>query len=338
MQPAASIDVRTVTILDEAEVYRGQVFHDGHLWEGHSAGGAGSCRLDVHAADGSEVLASASVPHTQEFLYPFGPDTIVSVGKRFTERSGWLTYHTVARFRHGRLRVKTHAMPMALQIEQFGGRPGRMYFNEPGSRKVFRWTRWGAWPLAPDIHLPGVILPFETCIFVLERNRIMPGAENIVRIDLASQRIERTFASPRNKLSTMIELRGFPWIAAVETWADQVLLVDTASNTLACALPVPGTPVDLAQAGHRLLVVSREPKRLRCFDLAARGLPLVAEWDLSPLGDDFGNITTMHVDPRTGNVFLRSPFHPRVHPNTPAVKMVMRLGEAEAPASDGAPA
>jgi hypothetical protein len=34
-------------------------------------------------------------------------------------------------------------MPMALQVEQFGGDAGRMYFNETGSRQVFRWTRWG---------------------------------------------------------------------------------------------------------------------------------------------------------------------------------------------------
>ncbi len=214
----SGIAIRTVTLLDQGEVYRGQVFHDGHLWEGNSTGGVANYRLDIYAADGSRILASARVPHTQEFLYPFGPRAIIIVGKHFTDHCGWLTYHSVARFRQGRLHVKTHAMPMALQIEQFGGRDGRIYFNETGSRKVFRWTRRGARPLAPDIHLPGVMLPCDRFIFVLERNRISPGAENVVKIDLFSQRIERTFTEPRNKLSTMIDLPGFPWIAAVETW------------------------------------------------------------------------------------------------------------------------
>ena len=328
VKPTPAIDIRTVAILDAGEVYRGQVFHDGHLWEGHSVGGVTAYRLDVHAADGGQVLASALVPHTLEFLYPFGPDTILIVGKHLTDRWGWLTYHSTARFRKGRLRVKTRAMPMALQIEQFGGRAGRMYFNEVGSCKVFRWNRFGARPLSPDIHLPGVILPFDRFVFVLERNRISPGAENIVKIDLDSQRVERTFATPRNKLSAMINLEGFPWIAAVETWADQVLLVDRETNTLSAVLPAEGTPVDLVQVGRHLLVVSREPKRLMFFDLATRGVPLVTEWDLSALGEDFGNLTTMHVNPQTGSVFLRSPFHPQVHGNTPAVKMVSRVGEA----------
>jgi hypothetical protein len=326
VKASTAIAIRTVAILDKGEVYRGQVFHDGHLWEGHSAGGVAAYRLDVHDADGTQVLASARVPHTQEFLYPFGPQTILVVGKHFTVRCGWLTYYSIARFRHGRLRVKTSGLPMALQIEQFGGRPGLLYFNETGSRRVFRWTRWGARPLDPDIHLPGVILPFEKFVFVLERNLVSPGNENIVKIDLATQRIERTFAQPRNKLSTMIDLPGFPWIAAVETWADQVLLIDKKSNTLSAVLPAAGTPVDLALRGDHLLVVSREPKRLHFFDLATAGIRKVAEWDLSALGDDFANLTTMHVDPHSGNVFLRSPFHPRVPGNTPAVKMVAPHG------------
>jgi hypothetical protein len=325
MRASTDITIRTVAILDQGEVYRGQVFHDGHLWEGHSTGGVASYRLDVHGADGEQILASARVPHTLEFLYPFGPHTILAVGKHFTDHCGWLTYYTIARFRYGRLRVKTRSLPMVVQIEQFGGRAGLMYFNETGNRKVFRWTRWGARPLAPDIHLPGVILPFEKFVFVLERNRISPGDENIVKIDLATQRIDRTFTQTRNKLSTMIDLRGFPWIAAVETWADQILLVDKESNTLAAVLPAPGAPIDAVQVGGHLLVVSREPKRLRFFDLAAPGIPMIADWDLSALGDDFANLTTMHVDPHSGNVFLRSPFHPRVDGNTPAVKMVSPL-------------
>ena len=326
MQASTDIAVRTVALLDLGEVYRGQVFHDGHLWEGHSTGGVASYRLDVHSADGTRILDSFRVPHTLEFLYPYAPQTILAVGKHFTDHCGWLTYYSIARVRYGRLQVKTKALPMALQVEQFGGRAGHMYFNETGSRKVFRWTRWGARPIAQDIHLPGTILPFKRFVFVLERNRIIPGAENIVKIDLATQRIDRTFTQTRNKLSTMIDLQGFPWIAAVESWADQILLVDKERNTLAAVLSAPGTPIDAVQVGVHLLVVSRAPKRLRFFDLAAPGMPQVAEWDLSALGDDFANLTTMHVDPLSGNVFLRSPFHPRVDGNTPAVKMVMPLG------------
>ena len=326
MRASTDIDIRLVAALDRCEVYRGQVFHDGHLWEGHSAGGVDDYRLDVHDAHGAAVLASAAVPHTLEFLYPFGPGAILVVGKHHTRRHGWLTYHSTARFRHGRLAVTTRAMPVHLQVEQFGGRPGLMFFNETGSRRVFRWTGFRAIPFEHDIRMPGTILALPGCLFVLERNRICPGAENIARIDLPTGRIERTFATPRNRLATLVALEGCPWIAAVESWADQVLLVDAQTNTLAAVLAAPGTPADAVQVGRHLLVVSREPKRLRFFDLATAGVPQVAEWDLAGLGDDFANITTMHADPRTGNVFLRSPFHPAIDGNTPAVKMVAAAG------------
>ena len=59
MQASTDIAIHTVAILDRGEVSRGQVFHDGHLWEVHSTGGVASYRIDVHRADGVQVLASA---------------------------------------------------------------------------------------------------------------------------------------------------------------------------------------------------------------------------------------------------------------------------------------
>jgi len=66
------------------------------------------------------------------------------VGKHADPRWGWRTYHTVASCRTGRLRTRTRRMPAWLQVEQFGGGPGAMFFNEPGSRQVYRWN--GLWP------------------------------------------------------------------------------------------------------------------------------------------------------------------------------------------------
>ncbi len=317
-----AINVQEVVPLPGGEVYRGQVFHDGLLWEGHSTGTVDDYRLDVLSADGCRTLASAPVPHTLEFLYPFGPGTILAVGKHSHPRRGWRTHHTTAKFSRGRLAVRTRTMPINLQVEQFGGGPGRMYFNETGTRRVFRWNGWWARSIGPDIHLPGVILPFDRYLFVLERNCIFPGLENIAKIDLATHLVERTFDEVRNHLSTMINLEGFPWIAVAETRADQVLLIDRESNTLAATLSAPGLPIALACLGRCLVVLCREPKCLLFFDLASPHLPLVAQWDLDGLGDDFCNVTTMHVDPRGGSVFLRSPFHPRFPDNAPGVKRV----------------
>ena len=120
----------------------------------------------------------------------------------------------------------------------------------------------------------------------------------------------------------IVEMQAIWDIAVAETRADQVLLIERESNTLATTLSAPGMPIALTCLGRCLMVLCREPKSLLFFDLASTYLPLVAEWDLSGLGDDFCNVTTMHVDPRGGSVFLRSPFHPRFPDNAPGVKRV----------------
>jgi len=324
---AAVPAIRTVTLLDPHEVYRGQVFHDGLLWEGHSAGKVDDYRIDVHDPDTLAVIASAPVPHTLEFLYPYAAGTILAVGKHFDERRGWLTYHSTVRFDAApplpRLRVRVRAMPRRLQIEQFGGSAGRMWFNEPGSRKVFRWNGWWARPLRPDVSFPGAMIPSGRHLFVLERNDFRPGHETIARIDTVSHTIERTFPGTRRHLTMMLDLEGLPWIAAPEAWADQVLLVDKATNRLAATLPVPGTPVAVTRLGECLVVFAAEARQASFFDLASDGFPLVARWDLAGLGSDFLNVRSLQIDPHGGRLFLRSPFHPRIYGNTPAVRVAI---------------
>lgn len=320
-------EVRTVTHLDPHEVYRGQVFHAGLLWEGHSAGTVEDYRIDVHDPDTFAVIASAPVPHTLEFLYPFAPKTILAVGKHFDQRRGWLTYHSTVQLDtvnpSPRLRVRVNTMPRRLQVEQFGGSAGAMWFNETGSRKVFRWNGWWARPLRPDVSFPGAMIPSGRWLFVLERNDFRPGQETIARIDTVTHGIERTFPDTRRHLTMMLDLEGLPWIAAPEAWADQVLLVDKATNRLAATLPVPGTPVAVARHGQCLVVFAAEARQASFFDLESGGFPLVARWDLSGLGNDCLNVRSMQIDPHSGRLFLRSPFHPRVYGNTPSVRVAI---------------
>lgn len=315
-------EVREVVPLDPYEVYRGQVFHAGHLWLGHSAGTVADYRLDAHAPCG-RLVASATVPHTVEFLHPFGAGAVLAVGKHHLPRKGWRTYHSVARLVKGSLRVRTRTMPAALQVEQFGGSPGAMFFNETGLGRVIRWNGlWGR-PLPPRVGFPGTILHCGRWLFVLERNDFRPGNESIARIDLARGTIERTFAGTRRRLTTLVDLAGFPWIAAPEAWADRVLLIDKASNRLAAEIAVGGGPVEVARLGHCLVVAAQEALTLSFFDLRAAGFPLVARWDLSPAGAAIANIRALAVDPDSGAVWIRSPFHGRVPDGVAAVTMAV---------------
>ena len=326
--------LRDVAPLDPSEVYRGQVFHAGHLWLGHSAGTVAEYRLDAHAPSGRRV-ASARVPHTLEFLHPFGPRAILAVGKHHLGARGWRTYHTVARLAGGRLHVRTRTMPSWLQVEQFGGAPGAMFFNETGMGRVIRWNGlWGR-ALTPRVHFPGTILHCGRWLFVLERNDFRPGHESIARIDLPGGRIERTFAGTRRRLTTLLDLDGLPWIAAPEAWADRVLLVDKATNRLAAEIPVEGCPVEVARLGRCLAVATQDSRALSFFDLRAPGFPLVARWDLSAAGPALANIRVLSIDPESGAVYLRSPAHGRVPEGTASVTMAVDPGGATLRACTG---
>lgn len=317
--------LRDLATVDPREVYRGQVFHDGILWQGHSAGDASTYRIDAHAAGGG-LVASAAVPHTVEFLHAFGPRAILAVGKHFRRRGGWITFHSVMRLvaatgRASRLRVTTRAMPRHLQVEQFGGGPRAMFFNEPGSRKVIRWHGWRARPLRPDIRFPGTMIHRGRHLFVVERNDHRPGHETVVRIDLDTESVDRGFPGPPRGIAAVVDVPGTPWIAAAESAADRVLLIECETNRLAAVLPAPGMPVALAPCGGKLVVLAAAARTLRFFDLGAAGLPLLAEWDLAALGSGLRHPRALDVDPVTETVYIRFCFHPLVEGSAAGVAL-----------------
>lgn len=330
MPHAPDIRVRTLLRLGRHEVYRGQCFHAGLLFAGHSGGGGDDRgrqggeghRLDIHLPGDANAAATARLVHTAEFIHPFGPDAVIVVGKHFLPRAGWRTYHTVARVARGRLRTRTRMMPSWLQVEQFGGSPRAMFFNEPGSRQVYHWSVLGPRALGPEVFLPGTMLVAGTGLYVLERNHVVRGRENLARIDLATRTIARTFLTTRRGLSALVDLPGTPWLAVAETGADQVLVVEKAANRLARTIPVPGGPVALAALGRHLVVFCDEPRRIDFLDPADdRGTPL-ARWNLADGAAALGHVTAIDVDPATGDVYLRSPFHPLVEGHEPSVTMV----------------
>ena len=322
MPHAPDIRVRTLMRLGRHEVYRGQCFHGGLLFEAHHGDRHEGHRLAVHLPGDGTPAATARLPHTAEFIHPFGPEAVIVVGKHYLPRAGWRTYHSVARLVGGRLRVRTRQMPSWLQVEQFGGSPRAMFFNEPGSRQVYRWGCLGPRPLGPEIHLPGTMILAGDGLYVLERNHIVPGRENLARIDLVTRSIARTFPAPRSRLCSLLDLPGTPWLAVAETWAEQVLIVEKATNRLARVLPAPGGPLMLARLGRALAVFCDEPRRIDFLDPAEGAAGPLARWSLADVGPALGNVTAFDIDPAGGDVYLRSPFHPRVDDNEPAVTLI----------------
>ena len=81
--------------------------------------------------------------------------------------------------------------------------------------------------------------------------------------------------------------------------------------------------MEVARLGHCLVVAAQEARTLSFFDLRAAGFPLVARWDLSAAGAAIGNIRALSVDPDSGTVWLRSPYHGRVPDGVAGVTMAI---------------
>ena len=118
---------------------------------------------------------------------------------------------------------------------------------------------------------------------------------------------KRVFSASRQGITTLLPLPARGQIAASEGLADQVLLIDAATNAVKTTVKVAGgTPRGLAQIGHCLAVGSDVAKKVTFYDLRKEEPSVVGEWDLSATAKPLYNIFSLAADPRTGNVFVRA--------------------------------
>ena len=267
--------------------YEAMVFNDSTLWIGSNRDESAASKyfLEAYSEDGSRLLGRVQLRHTLEFLYPYGPDQVLVVGKHATEGE-WQTFFTVARLEQGRVIANTVPIPEEVMVEQIGGVPGRLFFNT-GVNKLVEYRGHGLEYLAPVISNAGQMMLLGDSLFVLERNSIYLGDENIVKVDLSSQSADRTFKDRlRNGITGFVPLRNGALIAAAETLANQILLIDTTTNTLVKTLSTSGNPRALAELGRCLVSFGWVDHALRFFDTTDSGFKQIGQWDLSPILKD----------------------------------------------------
>jgi hypothetical protein len=304
----AAPEIRFVTELHRNEPYQAHLFHDGVLFVGRTKQADGeSHRMEAYSADGKTQLASVALPHTPSFVYAFGPKTVIVVGKSSWP---WKTHYSTISWRGTSFKLNTYTFPEKIQVDQFAGKPGGpLFFGETGEAHIYEKRNSGGGFLSPRIALPGMMELVGRSLYVIENNSVFTGDENLVRIDLSTQKAERTFPTTRKFLANLLQLKGGAQLALAETGASQVLLVDAATNQLAETIPVPlGSPRGLAQLGHCLLVAADEARHLFFFDLNTPDKKIVADWDLSVVGFKFGRARDLAVDDLTGRVYVRSAY------------------------------
>jgi len=305
----AAIDIQLVTTLPRNEPYEGQLFHDGVLWETHSLQADGEQhRVDVYDAQGQTKIGSVPLTHTASYIYPYSAHQVLVVGKSATPY--WQTHFTIITRSGTSFSTRVTDFPEEYMIDQSGGDASALFFNEPGSRGVFRWTSArGLQKIGDDVSGPGAMQSDGRNLWVIERHGPALGDEGLVRIDPVTGSTERTFGNAvRNGLTDLQATSHFPWVAVSEALAEQVLFVDKTTDTLAYTVAVPGTPRGLTQLGGCLLVASEDSKQVTFIALWGDTPHVIDQWDVSAAGDQLKKPRSIAVNPETGRVFLRSTY------------------------------
>ena len=300
---AGDLDIRFVAELDKYDVYEGHVFHEGRLWVGWLRENENAKhKVVVFDRTGEKRLATIRVSHTVSYLYPFGKGQLVAVGKSSWP---WKTHFTL--ISASDYSTKTFTFPEKYQVDQFAGRPGQMYFTEPGSRGVFRFRTkiLNAFPF--EVSGPRMMELAGEDLYVVEGKSFYFGDENLIRIDPRTNKAERTFPRDRNGLTYIKYLPGHDLIAASETAAGNVLFVSTRENKLVGSVAVPGSPREIAHVGNCLYVTSEDSKTVTIIGLWDR-TRVLKTLDISPAGDRLKRPRRIAVDPETGRIFLRSTY------------------------------
>lgn len=300
------VAIRIVTDLDFVEPNEAHLFHDSHLWVGKSKTTEdGHPRMEVYSSEGS-LVSTIKLSHSPQAVSPLSDTEVVVFGKT---QWPWKSHYTVITRTGHDFVTRTTTLPEEFQADGFVGDINRMFFTEVGDAKIFRPKGDQFEYLAPVISFPGKMLLLGDSLFVIEGRELSLGDENLVKIDLKTETADRTFKDHlRQGLTNIISLPQRGRIAAAETLADQVLLIDVASNKLVETLAVNGEPRGLATLGNCLVVSSAETRRVRFFDLGTAEAKLIDEWNLSVVGNKLRKARSLAVDPDSGRVYVRSTY------------------------------
>jgi hypothetical protein len=312
----SDIRIQPITKLDWVEPYEGHLFHANTLWVGRNTDPVRRkfFRLEAYNGEGTKQLASLELKHSASFIYAFGDNQVIVVGKTYIQGDGWYTGYTVASTSSAGVVTlqRVVMLPTHVMVDQFVGNPSQMYFTEPGSRAIYEWRSGRFSTAASEISNPGKSLLVGSTLYSIERNNVGPGDENMVRINLQTNNVDRLLTNMAfNNLSNMIYLKGVHKIAGSITWGGSVAIIDPNNWSIDGVEEVVlgGDPRGLAQLGHCLAVLSLPPNtNLKFIDLSTTPKQVIGTWDLSALGDDFLNPRHLEVDPAKGRFYIRSAY------------------------------
>ena len=309
---SADVSWKVVTALDAFEPFDAHVFHDGTLWVGRSRHNLGSLyKIEVYDNSGAPLFEK-ELQHSPRFLYPYGAHGVLSVGISYKDN---MSYYSIIERKGGKFQVTTKMIPLGAYANEWAGKPGTLYFTDPGGydagepigttlRTLFTMRGNSFNYLAPRIPGPHHPLMVGNKLFLIEHPTIASGGRYLDLVDVNQSKPERVVTAV-GSFSQIVALDNDKLLAIADNRGDEIVLFDIASKKVLRKMSVEaGAPRSVAVMGKCLVAGAEYAKKLVFFNWSTGDK--VAEWDLSGVGDKLVGISSVAADSVTGRVYVRS--------------------------------
>lgn len=302
---AVTVTTGLVTELNQNEVYEGLLFHDGFLFVGQSkTSDEDKHRVEIYSAGGDQLTTSITLEHSASFIYAYSPNEVLVVGRSSWP---WKSHYTIISRSGKSFLQRMFTFLEQYQIHEFAGSNGRLYFNEPGSRSLFKLVGTsGLSSLSVEVSGPGQMEMDGGTLWVLERKSLNYGDENIVKVDTSRQTHKRFFPTDRNGLTNFLLVKGHDLLVASEHAVENVIFARKSSGKILHELSIPGGPRGLVQIGNCVAVMNEGAKKIHFIAISGEDAHEIDQWDISSAGDRLKQPRRLVFDSASGRIFIRS--------------------------------
>jgi len=319
---ANAIEVKTVTMLDKGEPWEAMVYHGGQLWVGHSRSQFNAnYKIETYATNG-KMTASVAMPHSIMFMYPYGTNSVMTVGVQPDKNS---TVYSIVTIDNGQLSAKSVRIPDDAWAHRWIGHFGdTQVFSDPGGNQndpegsenpnlpamtLFKMNGRGVDYYTTRLRMPGEGMIIGNDMYVITSDGIGSLGSNLAKIDIHSGDLQMVFPTKRNSLVSLAHIPSLNAMVGAERMKGSLVIADLQNSANVKEVTTLSEPKTLAAAGRCVVVGSYEDRKVQILrlndDLTAKEL---LSWDVGVPETEFTRMNKVAVDMANKVIFGRSNF------------------------------
>jgi hypothetical protein len=319
---ANAVETKTVTMLDRGEPWDAMIYHADQLWVGHSRKQFNpSYKIETYATKG-KMTATLAMPHSIVFMYPYGANSVMTVGVQPDKNS---TVYSIVTLANGQLSAQSVRIPDEAWAHRWIGHFGdTQVFSDPGGNQndpegsenpslpamtLFAMNGRNVNYYTTRLRLPGEGMIIGDDMFVITSDSIGAMGSNLAKIDINSGEMTMAFPTKRKSLVALAHVPSLNAIVGAERMNGSLVIGDLKNSANFKEVATLSEPKTLATAGRCVVVGSYEDCKVQILrlndDLTAKE---VLSWDAGVSETEFTRLNKVAVDLANKTVFGRSNF------------------------------